>query len=86
MNQLAITLGFLYSFTFGVYLKWNWLAIVSAIPPTLLATFMFFMPETPRWLLAHNRRQEALKSLEWLRGPQADNEEEISEIEANLGM
>lgn len=69
----------------GVVLNWNWLAIVGAMPPTLLVILMFFMPETPRWLLAHNRRHEALKSLQWLRGPFADIEEECSEIELNLG-
>lgn len=26
------------------------------------------MPETPHWLLSHNRSTEALKSLQWLRG------------------
>lgn len=26
------------------------------------------MPETPHWLLSHNRKNDALKSLQWLRG------------------
>ena len=86
VNQLAVTLGILYSYVMGVFLKWNLLAIVEAIPPTLLIILMFFMPETPRWLLAHNRRHDALKALRWLRGSHADVEEECCMIESNLGM
>jgi len=46
---------------------------------------MFPMPETPRWLLGKNRRSEALRALLWLRGPEADIEEECFAIEATLG-
>ena len=45
---------------------------------------MVFMPETPRWLLANNRRHDAIKQLEWLRGPLYDVEEECFAIESNL--
>ncbi|OCT44893.1 putative sugar transporter [Cladophialophora carrionii] len=37
------------------------------IVPVLLAIGLFFVPETPRWLLHHNRESQARKSLETLR-------------------
>ena len=36
---------------------------------TVLAAFgMYFMPETPYYLITKNKEEEALKSLQWLRG------------------
>lgn len=37
------------------------------IVPVLLGIGLFFVPETPRWLLHHNREAEARRSLETLR-------------------
>ena len=85
VNQLAITVGILLSFIMGVLYTWRWLAFVGAIPSALLLILMFSMPETPRWFLAKNRRSEALSALLWLRGPDADIEEECVAIEATLG-
>ena len=51
----------------------------------VMVLLMMFMPETPRWLLAHNQRQLGFQGLQWLRGPLYDTEGEICEIENNLG-
>ncbi|OTA98242.1 hypothetical protein M426DRAFT_70186 [Hypoxylon sp. CI-4A] len=51
--------------------------------PTLLSIFIFFIPESPRWLVLHNRRQEAERSLAFLRGDSLAPEflqEELVEI------
>ncbi|KAI2770071.1 general substrate transporter [Daldinia loculata] len=42
--------------------------------PTLLSIFVFFIPESPRWLVLHDRREEAEKSLAFLRGDSLDLE------------
>ena len=85
VNQLAVTVGLLLAYIMGVLCKWRWLAFIGAISPALLVILMFSMPETPRWSLGKNRRSEALRALLWLRGPEADIEEECFAIEATLG-
>ena len=85
VNQLAVTLGLVLSYVAGYFVDWRWLAFVGAIPPALLAILMFSMPETPRWSFGKNRRSQAFAALQWLRGPEADIEEEASTIEQTLG-
>ncbi|KAJ9647665.1 hypothetical protein H2204_000295 [Knufia peltigerae] len=43
------------------------LASLFAVPG-LLSIFMFFVPESPRWLLVHNKPEQAKRALERLRG------------------
>jgi len=85
VNQLAVTVGLLFAYVMGVLCKWRWLAFIGGVSPALLLILMFTMPETPRWSLGKNRRSEALRALLWLRGPDADIEEECFAIEATLG-
>ncbi|XP_067045663.1 solute carrier family 2, facilitated glucose transporter member 8-like [Acropora muricata] len=80
VHQLAVTLGILSSYAMGASVHWQPLALFGAIPPALQVLFMFSMPETPRWSLEKNRRNEALIALQWLRGPDADNEKECDTI------
>ena len=73
------------AYLIGAELKWQHTALFAVAPVALLLLLMLFMPETPRWLLANNQRNKALKELRWLRGPKYDIEEECFEIESNLG-
>ena len=85
VNQLAVTLGILVAYVVGVVCHWKWLAIIGAVPPAMLIILMYTMPETPRWCLGKNMRKEALHSLLWFRGPEADIENECFLIESTLG-
>lgn len=58
-----------------------WIAIAcSTVPAILLVTFPF-MPESPVWLVARNRRDEAKSAIRRLRGPGYDAEYELSLLE-----
>ena len=83
--QLAVTAGILMAYVMGVFCKWRWLAFIGGVSPALLIILMFTMPETPRWYLGKERRSDALCALLWLRGPDADIEEECVAIEETLG-
>jgi SP family arabinose:H+ symporter-like MFS transporter len=69
LNQLAIVIGILVAF-FSNYLlvgtgenNWRWMLLVMAAPAVLLFFSLFLVPESPRWLVARNRNDEAMKVL-----------------------
>ncbi|KAF7555987.1 hypothetical protein G7Z17_g1715 [Cylindrodendrum hubeiense] len=55
------------------------LAIIYVVP-TILFISLFFIPESPRWLILQGRFDDAHKSLKWLRPSDADVDAELSEI------
>lgn len=63
-------------------MKWRTIAAISTIFPILSITALFFVPESPHWLLLKGRFEEARKSLAWLRGwtPIYVIEEEYNQI------
>ena len=68
-------------YLFGAFLNWNILAGIAAVPTILMAIFMFFMPETPTWLISQNKRSEAEQALKSLRGPGSDNDQELAQLQ-----
>lgn len=69
LNQLAIVSGILIAF-FSNYLLtdigengWRWMLAVMAAPAILFFITLFFVPESPRWLIQKSRSAEALEIL-----------------------
>ena len=58
-------------------LSWRLPFIMMAVAGTALAVSCFYLPSSPRWLLVHDRRGEALWALERLNIPQAEAEKDI---------
>ena len=87
ISTLAIVTGLVMSFTAGVFCHWKLLALIGGVPPALLVIFLYFMPETPIWLLRKKHRKEALDSLVWLRGSdiEIDIEKEGLKVEVITG-
>ncbi|XP_072908749.1 solute carrier family 2, facilitated glucose transporter member 8 isoform X1 [Hemitrygon akajei] len=79
--QLMVVIGIMGAYVGGMVLPWYWLAVLSSVPPTIMVLLMYFMPETPRYLLSRNQYSEALAALAWLRGPEVDYEQECRQIE-----
>ena len=84
VNQLAVGTGILMSYVVGHVLNWRSSALVGIASPAFIVILMFFMPETARWLLAHDKEERALKVLRWLRGPHADIDSELQEVVSSL--
>ncbi|KAG0415200.1 hypothetical protein HPB47_007648 [Ixodes persulcatus] len=84
--QLSVTIGILAVFFFGKYLNWSSLAILCMTVPAAMAVLMIFMAESPRWLLQKDKRDEALKALQFLYAGSTDHEAERNAIEANIKM
>jgi sugar porter (SP) family MFS transporter len=86
--QLAITIGIVAAYIVDYALApidgWRWMFGLSAVPALVFAGGMWFLPETPRWLLKSGRRPAALDVLTKIRGSSAAIDEEFCEIENSL--
>lgn len=89
LNQLAIVIGILIAF-FSNYLlvdtgenNWRWMLLVMAAPAILLFFSLFLVPESPRWLVARHRNEEALLVLMKTTGEKLALNE-LNEIEQTL--
>jgi sugar porter (SP) family MFS transporter len=71
LNQLAITLGILFSYLIDYYFShtanWRMMLFAGVIPALLLLFGMFFLPESPRFLLRKGKSDEARKILNRIR-------------------
>jgi MFS transporter, SP family, galactose:H+ symporter len=69
--QFAIAVGILFSF-FINYLfiesgQWRWMFGIGVIPALLQMLALFFLPETPAWLLKHGKKRLATQAFSKLR-------------------
>jgi sugar porter (SP) family MFS transporter len=82
-NQLAITSGILASYLvdYGLASSQNWRLMfgLAAIPAILMFTGMLFQRESPHWLIAQGREDEARDVLKLVRD-EGDIDAEIAEV------
>lgn len=74
LNQLTIVIGVLLAF-FSNYLlvntgenNWRWMLCIMALPAFLFFVALFFVPESPRWLVQQNEFEKAKLILEKING------------------
>jgi len=86
--QLAITIGILlaylvdYAFA-NMAQGWRWMFGLSVVPAAIFALGMFFLPESPRWLVRRGQPERARAILSRIRGG-SDVAAEFGEIENSL--
>lgn len=89
LNQLMIVIGISASFFSNYFLlgvgdhNWRWMLGVQMVPALLYFTLLWFVPESPRWLLLKGRDQAALQVLAKVHGEQQARES-LSEIHQSL--
>jgi sugar porter (SP) family MFS transporter len=86
LQQFMITVGIMVSYLVSYALSgagaWRWMLGLAVVPAVALFVGMFPLPESPRWLLAKDRREDALGVLRRIRHEEHNPEAELAEIEA----
>uniref|UniRef100_M8C285 Sugar transporter ERD6-like protein 6 n=1 Tax=Aegilops tauschii TaxID=37682 RepID=M8C285_AEGTA len=72
VNQLSVTIGILLAYTLGMFVPWRILSVLGILPCSILIPGLFFIPESPRWLV--------------LRGFETDISAEVNEIKIGIGL
>ncbi|MGA7522807.1 MAG: sugar porter family MFS transporter [Acidobacteriaceae bacterium] len=89
LNQLAIVVGILAAYCTNWQLarigqeSWRWMFAVAAVPSAVFLAGLFFIPESPRWLVARGRRDKGFEVLAKI-GGEAEAHVELVAIEAAL--
>jgi MFS transporter, SP family, galactose:H+ symporter len=87
--QLAVTIGiviaYLTDYAFASMEGWRWMLGLAVVPALVFGTGMFFLPETPRWLIRGGQHEVAHRVLIRIR-ELADVDVEIEEIKASLAQ
>ena len=67
-NFMSHSVGILLVYVMGALTDWYIVSGISTVFPLLSLFAFLLLPESPVWLVRHNRVQDAEKSLKWLRG------------------
>ncbi|UPG92602.1 sugar porter family MFS transporter [Luteibacter aegosomatissinici] len=79
MVVFGITVAYFTGFVLGEH--WRYMFGLGVVPAIILLAGMVYLPESPRWLVAEKRIDEAMKVLERVRGNTAAARAEIEEIQ-----
>jgi MFS transporter, SP family, galactose:H+ symporter len=89
INQVALTSGIVISYLVDYALVdiqgWRWMFGLAAVPATILAVGMFWLPESPRWLVSKNLIDSARTVLERIRRTK-DVGTELKDIQSSLAV
>ena len=87
--QLAVTAGivsaYVVDYAFASSGGWRWMLGLAVVPALVFGTGMFFLPETPRWLIRSGRHEIARRVLVRIRDS-VDVDLEITEIQTSLAQ
>ena len=79
-----INVGILFVYIIGAFASVFWTSIACLIIPVIFGLVFFFMPESPVYLVAENRDEDAIKSFKWLRGNNYNPQNEIAELKFEI--
>jgi len=94
-NQFAIILGMLLVYFVNYFIAmhgssdwltaigWRWMFISELVPAGLFLTLLFFIPESPRWLVLKGHHEKAHKVLSLIR-TESEAQAELNEIKNSV--
>jgi len=87
--QLAITIGILFAYIVDYALShaqaWRWMFGLAVVPAAIFAIGMYFLPESPRWLVRQGNVDRARTVLARIRGT-SEVDTEMQEIQQTLAQ
>ncbi|XP_064536603.1 facilitated trehalose transporter Tret1-2 homolog isoform X1 [Drosophila montana] len=81
---VAYSSGILLVYSLGTILYWRTVAWCANILPALAVISIFFIPETPAWLLRNRKEKRALQALTLLRGSEMCAQKELNDMKQRL--
>ncbi len=88
-NQLFVALGifvsYLVGYAFAPIQGWRWMIGLAAVPAAIMLVGLIPLPESPRWLAARNRVDDARIVLGRIRRTAEEAKSELGEITHALG-
>lgn len=82
--QVLINVGILFVYIVGAFVTVFWTNIICAIIPLAFGLIFFFMPESPVYLVAQKRNDDAVATYKRLRGSSYDPQHEIDDLRKEL--
>lgn len=68
LSNLSVMVGSLTMYLLGSLFAWRTCALISLFVPIVTVLLLLIVPESPYWLISQDRNNEAIASLQWLRG------------------
>uniref|UniRef100_A0A7M4EIY3 Solute carrier family 2 member 6 n=1 Tax=Crocodylus porosus TaxID=8502 RepID=A0A7M4EIY3_CROPO len=82
--QIMAVLGSLCLYALALKLDWRWLAVAGEVPVLVMIVLLYFMPNSPRFLISEGKDEEARQALCWLRGKETDYPRELQQIKESV--
>lgn len=90
VNAITITGGetvaFLMGYLLAPFAAWRWMFALGLLPAITLYIGMFYLPETPRWLVRKGKIKQAQQVLSRLHLPDTNLTHELQAIEQNFSL
>lgn len=87
--NVGILLGYISNYLFSglsVHISWRVMLAVGILPSVFIGFALFFIPESPRWLVMQNRIEEARSVLLKINENEAEVDERLADIEEAAGV
>lgn len=81
LSSVGISFGVLMQYVLGSFLPWKVLTAISCLIPVLGLLGMLMLPETPNYLVSHQKPDSAFNALAKLRGSAYNLQKEIDQLQ-----
>ena len=79
--SVMFNLGCLFSYVSGYQsTSWRMVAWVQLVPTCLFGVSVYFIPDSPFWLVEKGREEDALESLKVLQGGESNTESQLAAL------